>query len=85
MNALVEPTAPYANSAYRSTAIPAQPPHKWPQDANRTSPTRTQLCWAITPIWSLGRMWMLSCSPVCVIIWTKKKMTLYQSKALELR
>ena len=45
MNASVEPTAPYGNSAYRSTAIPAQPPHKWPQDANRTGPTRTQLRW----------------------------------------
>ncbi|MDM8348092.1 hypothetical protein P8H27_04185 [Pseudomonas sp. sp1636] len=45
MNAPVEPTTPYANSAYRSTAIPAQPPYKWPQDANRTGPTRTQLRW----------------------------------------
>lgn len=45
MNAPVEPTTPYANSAYRSTAIPAQPPHKCPQDANRTGPTRTQLRW----------------------------------------
>ncbi|WP_373387159.1 hypothetical protein [Pseudomonas alcaligenes] len=45
MNASVTPTAPYADSAYRSNAIPAQPPHKWPQDANRTGPTRTQLHW----------------------------------------
>ena len=45
MNASVEPTAPYAGSAYRSTAIPAQPPHKWPQDANRASLTRTPLRW----------------------------------------
>ena len=45
MNASVTPTAPYADSAYRSNAIPAQPPHKWSQDANRTGPTRTQLRW----------------------------------------
>lgn len=45
MNAPVKPTAPYADSAYRSNAIPAQPPHKWSQDANRTGPTRTQLRW----------------------------------------
>lgn len=45
MNVSVEPTSPYTNSAYRSTAIPAQPPHKWSQDANRTGPTRTQLRW----------------------------------------
>ena len=45
MNAPIAPEAAYAASAYRSTAIPAQPPHKWSQDANRTSPTRTQLRW----------------------------------------
>jgi len=45
MNAPVKPTAPYADSAYRSSAIPAQPPHKWSQDANRTGTTRTQLGW----------------------------------------
>ncbi|MCZ4323706.1 hypothetical protein [Pseudomonas anguilliseptica] len=45
MNASVTPTASYADSAYRSNAIPAQPPHKWSQDANRTGPTRTQLRW----------------------------------------
>ncbi|WP_256679248.1 hypothetical protein [Pseudomonas sp. AOB-7] len=45
MNASVAPTASYANSAYRSNAIPAQPPHKWSQDADRASPTRTQLRW----------------------------------------
>ncbi|VXC75396.1 conserved membrane hypothetical protein [Pseudomonas sp. 9AZ] len=45
MNAPVKPTAPYADSAYRSSAIPAQPPHKWSQDANRTGTTRTQLRW----------------------------------------
>ncbi|UIP32702.1 hypothetical protein [Stutzerimonas kunmingensis] len=39
------PTASYANSAYRSNAIPAQPPHKWSQDADRTGPIRTQLRW----------------------------------------
>jgi hypothetical protein len=45
MNAPVKPTAPYADSAYRSNAIPAQPPHKWSQDANRTGTTRTKLRW----------------------------------------
>lgn len=45
MNAPINPTAPYADSAYRSNAIPAQPPHKWSQDSNRTGPTRTQLRW----------------------------------------
>ena len=45
MNASVTPTASYADSTYRSTAIPAQPPHKWPQDAKRASPTRTPLRW----------------------------------------
>ncbi|MFY1021812.1 hypothetical protein [Ectopseudomonas khazarica] len=39
------PSPYYAPSAYRSTAIPAQPPHKWPQDANRSGPTRTLLRW----------------------------------------
>lgn len=39
------PSDHYAPSAYRSTAIPAQPPHKWPQDANRSGPTRTPLRW----------------------------------------
>jgi hypothetical protein len=45
MNASVKPTVLYADSAYRSNAIPAQPPHKWSQDANRSGPTRTQLRW----------------------------------------
>lgn len=45
MNASVKPTATYADSAYCSNAIPVQPPHKWPQDADRTGPTRTQLRW----------------------------------------
>lgn len=45
MNAPVAPPTSYADSAYRSTAIPAQPAHKWPQDANRTGLTRTQLRW----------------------------------------
>lgn len=45
MNAPVASPTAYADSAYRSTAIPAQPPYKWPQDANRASPTRTQLRW----------------------------------------
>jgi hypothetical protein len=45
MNASVASPTSYADSAYRSTAIHAQPPHKWPQDANRTGPTRTQLRW----------------------------------------
>ncbi|MFY1021811.1 hypothetical protein [Ectopseudomonas khazarica] len=39
------PSDHYAPSAYRSTAIPAQPPHKWPQGANRSGPTRTPLRW----------------------------------------
>ena len=45
MNASVKPAAPYADSAYRSNTIPAQPPHKWSQDANRTGTTRIQLRW----------------------------------------
>lgn len=45
MNVLIAPEAAYAASAYRSNAIPAQPPHKWSQDANRTGPTRIQLRW----------------------------------------
>ena len=45
MNAPVSPPTAYADSAYRSTAIPVQPPHKWPQVVNRASPTRTQLRW----------------------------------------
>ena len=45
MNAPIAPEAAYAASAYRSNAIPAQPQHKWSQDANRTGPTRTQLRW----------------------------------------
>ncbi|WP_324732705.1 hypothetical protein [Pseudomonas paeninsulae] len=45
MNAPVAPPKSYADSAYRSNAIPAQPPHKWSQDANRAGPTRTQLRW----------------------------------------
>ena len=45
MNAPIAPEAAYAASAYRSNAIPAQPPHKWSQDANRTGPTRTQMRW----------------------------------------
>ena len=39
------PSDHYALSAYRSTAIPAQPPHKWSQDADRRSLTRTPLRW----------------------------------------
>ena len=35
----------YADSAYDSTRIPAQPPHKWREDENRTSLQRTQLNW----------------------------------------
>lgn len=35
----------YTPAAYRNSAIPAQPAHKWPQDANRSGPTRTLLRW----------------------------------------
>lgn len=42
MNTPMTPTI-YADSAYRSTDIPAQPPHKWSQDANRSSLTRIPL------------------------------------------
>ena len=45
MNAPIAPEAAYAASAYRSNAIPAQPPHKWSQDANRASLTRTPMRW----------------------------------------
>lgn len=44
MNTPMPPTI-YAGSAYRSTDIPAQPPHKWRQDANRSSLTRIPLHW----------------------------------------
>lgn len=44
MNTPMSPTI-YADSAYRSTDIPAQPPHKWSQDANRSSLTRIPLHW----------------------------------------
>lgn len=85
MNAPVEPTAPNANSAYRSTAIPAQPPHKWPQDANRSSPTRTQLCWGhyanLEPWQDVDTQLQSGMRDYL----DEKKITLYQSKALELR
>ncbi|WP_313056273.1 hypothetical protein [Pseudomonas lopnurensis] len=45
MNAPVIEPSPYTASAYNSTAIPAQPPHKWQQDANRSNLRRTQLRW----------------------------------------
>src|SRR6218665_3283891 len=45
MNAPITPQAPYPSSPYRSNAIPTQPPHRWPQDANRASPTRVSLRW----------------------------------------
>src|SRR5690606_41627836 len=44
MNIPMTPTV-YTESAYRSTEIPAQPPHKWQQDANRASLTRVPLRW----------------------------------------
>ncbi|WP_246533205.1 hypothetical protein [Pseudomonas lalucatii] len=37
--------SPYTASAYNSTDIPTQPPHKWRQDANRSNLRRTQLRW----------------------------------------
>ena len=45
MNAPVIEQSPYTASAYNSTAIPHQPPHKWRQDANRSNLRRTQLRW----------------------------------------
>ncbi|MGA6098196.1 hypothetical protein ACPESN_09985 [Stutzerimonas marianensis] len=36
---------PYGPAAYRGDAVPAQPPHKWRQDAKRGSLTRTPLRW----------------------------------------
>ncbi|WP_245841309.1 hypothetical protein [Pseudomonas abyssi] len=39
------PSTVYAASAYDSTQIPRQPPHKWQQDENRTNLRRTQLSW----------------------------------------
>ena len=45
MNAAVIEQSPYTASAYNSTAIPVQPPHKWQQDANRSNLRRTQLRW----------------------------------------
>jgi hypothetical protein len=44
MSTSMTPTV-YADSAYRSTDIPIQPPHKWRQDANRSSLTRVPLHW----------------------------------------
>ena len=35
----------YTASAYDSSQIPLQPPHKWREDENRTSLRRTQLSW----------------------------------------
>ncbi|WP_238871336.1 hypothetical protein [Halopseudomonas maritima] len=35
----------YAASAYDSTNIPSQPPHRWREDENRTGLRRTQLTW----------------------------------------
>lgn len=45
MNAPVIEQSPYTASAYNSTDIPTQPPHKWRQDANRSNLRRTQLRW----------------------------------------
>ncbi len=45
MNAPEIEQSPYTASAYNSTAIPIQPPHKWQQDANRSNLRRTQLRW----------------------------------------
>jgi hypothetical protein len=35
----------YADSAYDSSHIPEQPPHKWREDESRTNLRRTQLSW----------------------------------------
>ena len=35
----------YATSAYRSNAIPAQPPHRWPEEAERGGVTRIPVTW----------------------------------------
>ncbi|WMR31776.1 hypothetical protein QT513_21680, partial [Metapseudomonas otitidis] len=45
MNASVIEPSPYTASAYDSSAIPTQPPHKWREDANRSNLRRTQLRW----------------------------------------
>ena len=45
MNTPVIEQSPYTASAYNSTDIPTQPPHKWQQDANRSNLRRTQLRW----------------------------------------
>src|SRR3990167_1094632 len=45
MNAPVIERSPYTASAYNSSDIPTQPPHKWRQDANRSNLRRTQLRW----------------------------------------
>ena len=45
MNAPVIEPNPYTASAYNSSDIPTQPPHKWRQDANRSNLRRTQLRW----------------------------------------
>lgn len=37
--------ASYGSAAYRGDAVPAQPPHKWREDAKRGSLTRTPLRW----------------------------------------
>ncbi|WP_256548360.1 hypothetical protein [Pseudomonas sp. ENNP23] len=41
---VIEPN-PYTASAYNSSDIPTQPPHKWREDANRSNLRRTQLRW----------------------------------------
>ena len=45
MNAPQIEQSPYTASAYNSSDIPTQPPHKWQQDANRSNLRRTQLRW----------------------------------------
>lgn len=45
MNSSVKNNFLYAASAYDSRSIPLQPPHKWPEDANRSNMRRTQLHW----------------------------------------
>ncbi|WP_347903505.1 hypothetical protein [Pseudomonas purpurea] len=45
MNAATNPPINYGLAAFNSGAVPAQPPHKWPEDANRSGWMRTVLHW----------------------------------------
>lgn len=41
MNASIIEPSPYTASAYDSSTIPTQPPHKWREDASRSNLRRT--------------------------------------------